>query len=185
MRLHANAALSLKQREKMVLMVLAEHRPVSEAARAFRVSEPTVRKWTRRYELEGSAGLLDRPSTPKISPNRTPARRVEAICALRRLRFSGSEIAELLEMSDSTVSAVLTREGLAGSGGWGLSLLSVTSASAPVSSSTSTSRNSGGSSAAPASAFATESARTTTDVHRPRRPAPPHGRLGLRPRRHR
>ena len=49
MRLHANAALSLNQRKKMVISVVAEHRPVSEVARAFSVSEPTARKWVRRF----------------------------------------------------------------------------------------------------------------------------------------
>jgi transposase InsO family protein len=120
MRLHANAALSLKQREKMVLMVLAEHRPVSEAAKAFRVSEPTCRKWLKRFEANGLTGLLDRSSAPKTCPHRTPPGRVDAICALRRLRFSGPEIAELLDMAGSTVSAVLTREGLGRLGRLGL-----------------------------------------------------------------
>ena len=120
MRLHANAALSLKQREKMVLEVLAGDRSVSEVAADFRVSEPTCRKWTRRFEAEGAAGLLDRSSAPKSCPHRMPPARVEAICALRRLRFTGPEIAELLEMALSTVSAILTREGLGRLGRLGL-----------------------------------------------------------------
>ena len=47
-------------------------------------------------------------------------RRVEAIVALRRLRFTGPEIAELLEMPVSTVSAVLKREGMGKLGRIGL-----------------------------------------------------------------
>ena len=57
MRLHANAALSLIQRKKMVMSVVAEHRPVSEVARTFSVSEPTARKWVRRFRAEGEAGI--------------------------------------------------------------------------------------------------------------------------------
>ncbi len=55
---------------------------------------------------------MDRSSRPRTSPNQTPPERVQAICKLRALRFSGPLIAELLEMPVSTVSAVLSREGL-------------------------------------------------------------------------
>jgi transposase InsO family protein len=44
--------------------------------------------------------------------NRTPEERVQAIAALRRLRFTGPEIAELLSMALSTVSAILARIGM-------------------------------------------------------------------------
>ncbi len=120
MRLHANAALSLIQRKKMVMSVVAENRPLAEVARTFSVSEPTARKWVRRFVAEGEAGLLDRWSAPRSSPQRTPAQRVEAILALRRLRFSGPEIAELLAMPQSTVSLVLQRGGLGKLGRIGL-----------------------------------------------------------------
>jgi transposase InsO family protein len=42
----------------------------------------------------------------------TPPERVEAIAALRRVRLTGPEIAEVLGMATSTVSAVLARIGL-------------------------------------------------------------------------
>jgi len=120
MRLHANAALTLNQRKKMVMSVVAEHRPVSEVAAAFQVSEPTARKWIKRYVVEGELGLLDRSSAPKTVANRTPAPRVEAIAALRRMRFTGPQIAELLEMADSTVSGILKRLGMGRLGRLGL-----------------------------------------------------------------
>jgi hypothetical protein len=47
-----------------------------------------------------------------VVANRTDERRVEAIAALRRLRFTGAEIAELLGMALSTVSGILTRIGM-------------------------------------------------------------------------
>ena len=53
-----------------------------------------------------------RSSAPRRVANRTPQRRVETIKALRRLRFTGPEIAELLDMPLSTVSGILTRIGL-------------------------------------------------------------------------
>jgi hypothetical protein len=52
--------------------------------------------------------------------NRTPEERVRLIVAMRRLRFSGPEIAELLGMAGSTVSAILTRQGLGRLGRLGL-----------------------------------------------------------------
>jgi transposase InsO family protein len=45
-------------------------------------------------------------------PARTDERRVHAIATLRRLRFTGPEIAEVLAMPLSTVSGILTRIGL-------------------------------------------------------------------------
>jgi hypothetical protein len=47
------------------------------------------------------------PLGPKGRATITPPERVEAIAALRRLRMTGPEIAETLEMATSTVSAVL------------------------------------------------------------------------------
>ena len=50
---------------------------------------------------------------PQLSlHNATPEDRIEAIAALRRLQLTGPEIAEVLEMATSTVSAVLKRIGL-------------------------------------------------------------------------
>src|ERR1700759_1350779 len=74
----------------------------------------TVGKWVRRYRAEGEAGLLDRSSAPHRVANVPPPGRVEAITALRRLRLTGPEIAELLGMATSTVSAILRRIGLGG-----------------------------------------------------------------------
>jgi transposase InsO family protein len=63
---------------------------------------------------------LDRSSAPHVVANRTGERRIEAIAALRRLRFTGPEIAELLGMPLSTVSGILQRIGLGRLGRLGL-----------------------------------------------------------------
>jgi transposase InsO family protein len=112
MKLHANAALSLNKRRLLCERVLVEERTVAEAAAAAEVSVRCARKWVRRYRAEGELGLLDRPSAPRSVANRTSQQRVEAIAALRRLRFTGPEIAELLSMALSTVSGILTRIGM-------------------------------------------------------------------------
>jgi transposase InsO family protein len=96
----------------MVRRVLEEGVALTEAAEAAGVSARTVRKWVGRYRAEGEAGLLDRSSAPRHVHNATASERVEAIAALRRLRMTGPEIAETLEMATSTVSAVLKRIGL-------------------------------------------------------------------------
>jgi transposase InsO family protein len=79
-----------------------------------------ARKWVRRYRAEGELGLLDRSSAPARVANRTPEDRVQAIACLRRLRFTGPEIAETLGMALSTVSGILTRIGLGRLGRLGL-----------------------------------------------------------------
>jgi transposase len=122
MKLHANAALSLRQRERMVLGVIEHGWPLAKAAEAAEVSERTCSKWVARYRAEGELGLLDRSSAPHRVANRTDACAVQAIAALRRLRFTGPEIAEVLDRPLSTVSGVLTRIGMGKLGRLGLEL---------------------------------------------------------------
>jgi len=112
MKLHANAALSLNQRRRMVRRVVDAGWSLTEAAEAAEVSVRTCSKWVERYLAEGEAGLLDRSSAPRSIPHRTPEDRVEAIAALRGLRMTGAQIAFCLGMALSTVSAVLARIGL-------------------------------------------------------------------------
>jgi transposase InsO family protein len=120
MRLHANARLSLKGRELLIDRVEVAGWSLSTAAEAAGISERTARKWLGRYRAEGPQGLLDRSSAPAVVANRTDERRVQTIAALRRLRMTGAEIAEVLGMALSTVSAILTRIGMGKLGGLGL-----------------------------------------------------------------
>jgi transposase InsO family protein len=120
MKLHANAALSLNKRRLLVQRVIEEGWSLAQAALAAEVSEPTARKWVSRFQAEGEAGLLDRSSAAHAVHNRTPEDRVGVICALRRLRMTGAEIAEVLGMAQTTVSGILTRCGLGRLGRLGL-----------------------------------------------------------------
>ena len=99
---------------------MSEERTLTQAAEAAGVSVRCARKWVARYRAEGEAGLLDRSSAPRSIPHRTSEQRVEAIAALRRLRFTGPEIAEVLGMALSTVSGILTRIGMGKLGRLGL-----------------------------------------------------------------
>jgi transposase InsO family protein len=76
------------------------------------VTERTVYRWLRRWREEGPVGLLDRSSRPLRSPHQLAAAKVEAIRSLRRLRMTATEIAEVLSLALSTVSAWLKRIGL-------------------------------------------------------------------------
>jgi transposase InsO family protein len=112
MQLHGNAALSVKKRLVLCQRVVEQGWTLTKAAAAAEVSVRTARKWVRRYRDEGEAGLADRSSVPRRQPTRTSEARVQAIAALRRLRMTGAQIAEVLSMPPSTVSGVLTRIGL-------------------------------------------------------------------------
>jgi transposase InsO family protein len=120
MKTHANARLSLKGRELLVDRVQAAGWSLSAAAEAAGISDRTARKWIARHRAEGPAGLRDRSSAPVVVANRTAEGRVEVIAALRRLRMTGAEIAECLEMALSTVSGILTRIGMGKLGRIGL-----------------------------------------------------------------
>ena len=112
MEVHARARLTPNGRRFVVGRVSELGWSVRAAAEAAGVTERTVYRWLARFRAEGQAGLADRCSAPKRIPHRTPPSRVKAIEALRRLRMTAAEIAELLEMPLSTVSAVLARIGL-------------------------------------------------------------------------
>ena len=120
MRCHANARLSPIGRRLLVDRVERDGWPVRAAAEAAGVSPRTAAKWVARWRAEGSMGLLDRSSAPRTVANKTDARTVQLIVSLRRLRFSGPEIAELLDRPSSTVSAVLKRSGMGRLGRLGL-----------------------------------------------------------------
>ena len=112
MKLHGNAQLTPRGRERLVDQVIEQRMTLRDAAAAAGVSTRTAAKWIARYRHEGTVGLVDRPSIAHRIPHRTSEDRVAAIAALRRIRMTGAEIAEVLEMPPSTVSAVLQRIGL-------------------------------------------------------------------------
>jgi transposase InsO family protein len=120
MKLHANAPLSPKGRQVLVDRIEIESWKVCDAAESAGISERTARKWLARYRAEGPVGLIDRSSTPRVVANRTGEQTVQAIVALRKLRFTGPEIAEVLGRPLSTICGVLTRLGLGKLGRLGL-----------------------------------------------------------------
>jgi transposase InsO family protein len=112
MKLHGNARTCPNSRRLLVDRVSDRSWTVSAAAEAAGISERTAYRWLSRWREQGVEGLADRSCAPKRIPHRTPADRVQAIAALRRLHMTAAEIAEALAMALSTVSAVLKRIGL-------------------------------------------------------------------------
>jgi len=92
--------------------VVEEGLTLKAAAAAFNVSESTARKWVRRFQHEGPAGMADRSSRPRASPAQTPVSLTAEIEILRRQRITGRQIAQQLGLSKATVHRVLKRRGL-------------------------------------------------------------------------
>jgi transposase InsO family protein len=112
MKIHANARTCPNSRKLLVKRIEEENWSLMVAAEAAGISERSARKWLSRWRAEGEAGLMDRSSAPRRVPSRLPADRLGAIEALRRLRMTAAEIAEVLGMALSTVSRWLARIGL-------------------------------------------------------------------------
>jgi transposase-like protein len=104
----------------MVELVVERGWRIQDAAREAGVSARTCSKWVRRYRADGPIGLIDRSSAPHRVANRTDDQLVRTIAALRQLRMTGAQIAEVLGMALSTVSGILTRAGLGRLGRIGL-----------------------------------------------------------------
>ena len=87
--------------------------PVAHAAKAMGMSRDRAYEWWRRYRVEGVAGLEDRSSRPKRSPNKTKPSIERRIVTLRRRRGLGpARIAGIVRVPASTVHRVLVRHGL-------------------------------------------------------------------------
>ena len=112
MKLHANAALSPKGRQLLIDRIERESQSVRDVAESLGISERTARKWLARWRAEGPAGLTDRSSAPRTVANRTDQQTVALLIALRRLRFTAPQLADLLDLPCSTISGVLKREGM-------------------------------------------------------------------------
>jgi transposase InsO family protein len=111
MNLHANHRTCPSSRLLICRRVLDEGWTLAGAAEAAGCSVRTAAKWLARFRA-GDQELLDRSSRPRRSPSRLPACLVAAIEALRRLRMTAAEIAEILGLPLSTVSLWLQRIGL-------------------------------------------------------------------------
>jgi transposase len=109
MNIHKNARTTPYSRRLMARRVAAGERVVKVAA-DFCISEQTVRKWVRRWQVGGEMALRDRSSRPARLRG-TPAERIGEIERLRRQRMTSPAIARQLGMPNSTVTRILRRLG--------------------------------------------------------------------------
>lgn len=90
---------------------------VTAVCTAFAISRPTFRKWYRRYQAQGIAGLEEPSRRPASSPNRKVFEREERlILALRRKQLGIQKIRAALQLegislSTDTILKVLRRAG--------------------------------------------------------------------------
>jgi len=110
--IHQNARLTVHGREAMAREVVSGATTVQEAAEEFRTCPATVRKWLRRYQLEGVEGMMDRSSRPRSCPWQITVSTTAEVEVLRRKRMTGDQIAQQLRISRATVYRVLRRRRL-------------------------------------------------------------------------
>src|SRR5438034_2811264 len=109
MILHANAALSRRQRERLVALVGAGT-TITAAALVVGCSRQTASKWVARSRR--GEGLCDRSSRPRRSPRRTPEALEQAVLRARaELRLGPHPLGWALGLAASTVHAILRRNG--------------------------------------------------------------------------
>jgi len=109
---HPNAVLTPVGR-RMVACVLDRGWTIEATAERFQIDAKTVRKWRDRFVVDGEAGLLDRSSRPRCSPNQTSSRCRRRVVALRRHRRWGADrIGFEVGIAASTVQSILRGAGL-------------------------------------------------------------------------
>lgn len=108
-------------REQMALRAIDERYSVSEVAKMFGVTRPTVRLWRDRYQKFGRGGLEDRSHRPHTSPTQT-SEEIEKLIIEDRLAWEfgskkilrrlADEHPELVLPARSTIDGILSRHGL-------------------------------------------------------------------------
>jgi transposase InsO family protein len=108
--LHANAALTPRQRLSLARLIVEEKWTAARAAERFGVASTTARRWAARYRTDGKAGMQDRSSRPHSSPAKTDAATTKRIVSLRlRKRWGAVRLAAETGVAPSTAGAVLRR----------------------------------------------------------------------------
>ena len=115
-------ATKMSERARLIRKWKSGLYEIQALADQFTVSRPTVYERIHRYEEEGDAGLIDRPSIPKSCPHRTPTEIAERIVAAKREHphWGPRKLIDLLRIETpevawpaaSTAGEILDREGL-------------------------------------------------------------------------
>ena len=112
MKLHANARTCPNSRRLIAEPVLEQGWSLRAAAEAAGVSVPTAAQVGARAARAGESPRTTAPRAPAAARTRLAERLVRGDRALRRVRMTAAEIAEILGLALSTVSLWLRRIGL-------------------------------------------------------------------------
>ncbi len=82
---------------KLAVMQLRQGKTVTEVAQSLNRHPNWVRKWQKRFEMEGWSGLKERSRTPKKLSRRLPAEVRAAICQARLELEAEAELGEGLK----------------------------------------------------------------------------------------
>lgn len=86
-------------RKEVALAVMEGGLSQSQAALNFAATAKVVNQWVERYKAEGPAGMADRSSRPRRSPNATERAVADRIVGLRRQRLTAKHIASAVAVS--------------------------------------------------------------------------------------
>ena len=111
MNIHQNAKTTPQMRALIVARRQAGE-SLGSIAGGIRVSVTTVRKWVKRNDAEGVAGLLDRSSRPHHLQTRATDAQTDKVEALRRARQPFWRIAHEVGLSRATVARIGKAKGL-------------------------------------------------------------------------
>lgn len=105
-----------QEARKKLIETYQETGSLSETARRWGTSRHLVRKWVRRFQAEGEAGLHDRSRRPQTSPRQTPKELEEKGVALHRETGYGRHrlsrelwVREGIRLSPHTIRHILRR----------------------------------------------------------------------------
>jgi transposase InsO family protein len=122
MNSHKNARLTFEGRKLLIERIAVMG--LMPAAEAAGISARTARKWQRRFEHDGQAGLMDRSSRPQRTRSSVNEELAQQIEQLRRARMPMRRIAALVGRSVATISRLLAR--------WSLSSLKSLQPAQPI-----------------------------------------------------
>ena len=105
-----------KRQIRYSLVMYALKEGIKPAARLYRTTPKTIRKWVRRFKEEGYEGLGDLSHKPKHSPLATPPETVKHIVQLKakykRLGAEQIKILENLSVSAKTMRKIWRKNGV-------------------------------------------------------------------------
>jgi transposase len=101
---------------RLRLVTQARQQGIKAAARAFRTTVATVRKWRRRYEAQGLKGLQELSRAPHSCPHKITGELVERVVELRRRlpTFGARRLKRewALPLGHGAISRILRQHGL-------------------------------------------------------------------------